>query len=221
MDFVSYIKKIHKLDIRECSTNTDFETIMGLLKQVAAPGMQVIEIGCWKGSTTGVIGQIVKPMGGTIHCIDPWAQEIENLVFDDVFNLFQSNMAELGLTDTIKIYKESSLTAHKHFNDESTVLIFIDGLHMYNYIFNDLINFYPKVKNSGIISGHDCNIRYETLSLVGQKEVDDYKNEDCSLIKSVGRKAHCGVTQALHDVFGSDYRTNEDDIMNSVWWRIK
>jgi predicted O-methyltransferase YrrM len=221
MDFINYLQKIHKLNIRECSTNTDFETIIGLLKQIASPGMQAIEIGCWKGSITGAMCQIIKPVGGTLHCIDPWAHEIENLVFDDIFNIFQNNMLELGLTDTIKIYKESSLTAHNHFSDESIDFIFIDGLHMYNYFHNDLINFYPKLKKGGIISGHDCNVRFEMLSPEGQKEVDENINVDCVTIKEIGRGAHCGVTKAIYEVFGTDYRTNEDDVMNSVWWRIK
>ena len=35
--------------------------------------------------------------------------------------------------------------------------VYIDGLHIYNQVYRDIYNYYPKIKKGGIIGGHDFN----------------------------------------------------------------
>ena len=49
----------------------------------------------------------------------------------------------------------TSEEASKHFENESLDFVFIDGLHDYESVKNDISYWYPKVKVGGIISGHD------------------------------------------------------------------
>jgi len=220
VELFSYLLNIRGLDIREGSTNDDFGTIIGLLKQIEKPNLQAIEIGCWKGSTTGAICTIVQRTGGILNCVDPWENETVNVDHSDILEIFENNMKKLNFLNSINIIRESSLTAHQHFEDESIDFCFIDGLHMYNYIHNDIKNFYPKIKKGGIICGHDLNIRYETLNKEQQEEIDNNIHVNCVLLKTVGRQVHCGVARAVYDFFGDDYFSSENQII-AVWWKFK
>lgn len=48
-----------------------------------------------------------------------------------------------------------SVEAAAQFDDETFDFIFIDGNHYYNYVYEDIFNWFPKLKKGGIISGHD------------------------------------------------------------------
>jgi predicted O-methyltransferase YrrM len=216
----NYLKKIQKLDIREGSTNDDFMTLINLAKSVERPGMQAVEVGSWKGATGGAIGQVLKENDGKLFCCDPWANATCNADHSDILEIFKKNISELELEDNVVIIREQSIDAYKHFEDESLDIVFLDGLHMYNYIAPDIIYFYPKVKKGGIIAGHDLNIRYETLNSEQQKEVDENINVNCVTVKSLGRQVHCGVCKAVYDYFGSNYNSF-DNPMNAGWWVVK
>ena len=63
-------------------------------------------------------------------------------------------------------------------------LIFIDGEHIYNFIYNDLEKLYPQVKSGGFLTGHD----YEGLPFD-----EAFIHTDC-----VGEKHH-GVVKAVSE----------------------
>jgi glycosyltransferase domain-containing protein len=216
----NYLKKIQKLDIREGSTNDDFMTLINLAKSVEKNGIQAVEIGSWKGGTAGAIGQVVKENKGKLYCCDPWANETCDADHSDILEIFKKNISELELEYNVVIIREPSREAFKHFEDESLDIVFLDGLHMYPYIYPDVENFYPKVKKGGIIAGHDLNVRYETLNSEQWKEIDENINVNCVTVKSLGRQVHCGVARAVYDYFGSDYNSS-DNPMNAVWWVVK
>lgn len=52
---------------------------------------------------------------------------------------------------------EDSQTAHNHFQDKSIDFLFIDGSHSYDDVRKDIALWGSKVKNNGIMSGHDFN----------------------------------------------------------------
>ena len=55
----------------------------------------------------------------------------------------------------IKKIKQKSNDVVNLFEDNSIDFIYIDGCHQYEFVKNDLINYFPKIKQDGIISGHD------------------------------------------------------------------
>ena len=59
--------------------------------------------------------------------------------------------------DNLKRYFEKSDDAVDFFEDESFDCIFIDGNHEYEYVKNDIKNYYPKVKKGKWLTGHDYN----------------------------------------------------------------
>ena len=56
--------------------------------------------------------------------------------------------------------------------EEEYDFIFIDGLHEYDQVYKDCVNYYPKIKNGGIFAGHD----YKVIEGVG-RAVDKFASE--------------------------------------------
>ena len=79
-----------------------------------------------------------------------------NSEFKGVEGLFKevnSMLSQFG--DRAKLIRKFSKDACKDFEDESLDFIFIDGSHEFEDCYNDIINWYPKVKKNGVIMGHD------------------------------------------------------------------
>jgi hypothetical protein len=51
--------------------------------------------------------------------------------------------------------RKTSEIASKDYKNNSLDFVFIDGDHSYDGVFNDITNWFPKIKIGGIISGHD------------------------------------------------------------------
>ncbi|AIX18326.1 hypothetical protein Syn7803C34_27 [Synechococcus phage ACG-2014f] len=81
-------------------------------------------------------------------------------------------------------HRMTSVEAAKEVEDRSIDIIFIDGLHTYEGVKEDLEAWVPKIKIGGIISGHD------------------YK----------GMKRHEGVTIRVNEVFGEENITTGPDV---------
>jgi predicted O-methyltransferase YrrM len=71
------------------------------------------------------------------------------------FRIFQQNMEKHGLQDYILPTKCCSWLAAEQFADNSVDFVFIDADHTYESVKKDIVSWLPKVKPSGIISGHD------------------------------------------------------------------
>lgn len=56
--------------------------------------------------------------------------------------------------------------------DNSFDFIFIDGLHEFDQVYKDCVNYYQKIKNGGIFAGHD----YKVIEGVG-RAVDKFASE--------------------------------------------
>ena len=59
------------------------------------------------------------------------------------------------------IIQGDSTVAHNNVNDNHYDAVFIDGNHSYEYVKKDLENYWPKVKDGGIIAMHDVNFEGE------------------------------------------------------------
>jgi hypothetical protein len=98
--------------------------------------------------------------------------DVETLVLIDPYKSFESNgyvftqdeMIDLrnmahkrlsGYNDRI-IWKDlPSNVACKHFSPGYFDLIYVDGIHTFPGCYDDIINYFPLVKNGGYIGGHD------------------------------------------------------------------
>lgn len=123
----------------------------------------IAEIGVWKGKTAYKIlnknEQIIK-----YFLIDPWQEYEEYTATNDprsrgdFYEAFITCKQKLANFENKTVWiKKKSNEAVNLIPDQSLDLVFIDGNHSYEFVYNDIINWIPKIKNNGIISGHDLD----------------------------------------------------------------
>ena len=130
------------------------------------------EIGCYTGQSTKLFldNATIK----TMYCIDPWL-----CGYDDADGASHSDMTEVEQEFDKRItsnypnvhkIKKLSMDAVSDFDDGFFDIVYIDGNHLYDAVVEDINGYLPKVKNGGIICGHD----YWTTGIVDPKKaVDD------------------------------------------------
>lgn len=100
------------------------------------------------------------PIIKKLYLIDPYLKYKdyrEKWVSEDKMELIKNTaMKRISIFEdrTIWIYKLSS-DALNDIPDESVDFVYIDGNHGFKYVLDDIISYYPKLKNGGIIGGHD------------------------------------------------------------------
>lgn len=126
----------------------------------------IIEVGTWKGQSAITMGKLVTP-GTKIYCVDTWLGALEfieaggerNLMlkngYPQVYYQFLSNVVHNGLQDTIIPFPQTSAIAARWFKkkDIKAELIYIDGSHDEQDVYDDLCNYYDLC--TGILFGDD------------------------------------------------------------------
>jgi len=137
-----------------------------------------------------------------LYLIDSWTKYA-----DYVKELKNTNNYSLKTTDGKRIAEnnlkpwnkklvwtdEISSIAVNDIEDEELDFVYIDGNHNYKYVLEDITLYWPKLKNSGLMAGHDFKPKFP------------------------------GVIQAVGEVFGMDYETacSNDRKYNVDWWTWK
>lgn len=88
-----------------------------------------------------------------LYSIDPWVENVENNRPDESFQRASNNLKEFN--DRSVMLKEFSVDAAKEFEEASLDFIYIDALHDYQSVKEDIITWWPKLKNNGCLAGHD------------------------------------------------------------------
>jgi len=215
-DIFESIKNNH-LDITSDFPTYDAKALEGVTQMALRENMIVAEIGSWKGMSTSVIAKVVKPFNGTVFAIDHWQGSIglpehKQADTDDMFFIFRYNMKALDILDIIHPLVMSSKTAASIFKDNSLDMIFIDADHRYSYIKSDIEMWLPKLKQGGIIAGHDAEEKYTKFGEY-KEVINQHLEEDV-----IAAVCHPGVTKALYDMFQDDYNIVPN---SSIWWRKK
>ena len=113
------------------------------------------EIGVLNGSLSGTILNKC-PQVRTLYLIDPWqsftsscTQEILDKRYADV----EVKMKQYG--DRANILRLTSLEAAKLFEPESLDLVYIDANHSFKHVDEDIKAWWPKIRSTGYLAGHD------------------------------------------------------------------
>jgi len=135
------------------------------------------EIGVWEGYTAEKIAKnchltkiiLVDPYdsnieykGGTLY------EKGEQKKVNEAKKMMLSKMKKF---DNVTYLYIPSVKASKNFKDKSLDVVFIDGLHTYSAVKDDIISWLPKISTGGMISGHDYNNRYKEHVV---KAVDEF-----------------------------------------------
>ena len=70
-------------------------------------------------------------------------------------DLYLRVSGEFARSPHTTLLRKKGVDAATQFEDESIDFVYIDGDHSYDFVKNDIAAWYPKVKQGGILSGHD------------------------------------------------------------------
>lgn len=156
--------------------NNDFDNISdrrNLAKLFAALGYTVgAEIGVWKGWYSRVL--LSNNPNLKLYCIDSWMPYDEIQSLRKLESYYQEAKRKLLNYNAI-IIRKTSLEALADIGDESLDFVYIDAAHDYENVFRDVSGWYHKVRQGGIVSGHDYDFEHRYDHLAGAvKAIDDY-----------------------------------------------
>jgi len=119
----------------------------------------VIEIGSWLGKSTRYFAEKVGPQG-KVYAIDTWLGsdlEREHQVdprLKNLYHLFLSNTKQSGYANIIIPMRMKSQEAASALNVKGD-LVYIDGAHDYNSVYEDILAWKDHVNAGGILCGDD------------------------------------------------------------------
>jgi glycosyltransferase involved in cell wall biosynthesis len=120
-----------------------------------------VEIGTWKGRSLCSVADIIKRKNIKVWGIDSFKgsahdpEMVKQATSDDIQNELYQSLKKFGIFTNVSVLRGMSDEFHGGFNDGIFDMVFIDGDHSYESVMSDILNWYPKVKDGGIIAGHD------------------------------------------------------------------
>jgi len=163
------------LDYLDTPITNDFDTLLGL-KEIADEFLNKNSVMAEIGSYAGVSSELFALHCKTIYCIDPWEykgkEDINSFRAESEFDKTSS------MYDNIIKVKHTSGYAVSMFEDSSLDLVYIDGCHDYECVIDDINNYLPKIKNGGIICGHDYKeqVKKAVDKILGEKNIRVYQD---------------------------------------------
>jgi hypothetical protein len=165
----------------------DFESTYILEVEKASDGAHFVEVGPWLGKSTIFMAVEIANSGKKIQfdTIDwwrgspneGWSVEGSKYKKEDVaYRIFLDNIRTCK--DYINVKRGSSFDIVKEYKDSSLDFVFIDSDHSYDCVKSEIINWWPKVKQGGILAGHDYPIEdvaravHEVLDPLGKITVN-------------------------------------------------
>ena len=129
--------------------------LLDLIREVGnAADKVMVEIGTFTGESTIIFGEHFKQVIG----IDPMLPDYDvkdptsKFNFNEVLEMFKDRTKD---HTNISLIQKTSDDASKELNSETYDFVYIDGIHTYEQVKKDIINYLPKIKKGGVIGGHD------------------------------------------------------------------
>jgi len=148
----------------------------------------VAEIGCYEGNLSEFFALQCKEL----YCIDPWDSSIySNNTYKNDYNTFKNCLEEKKKAfykiknkyKNINTIENFSYNVYNWFPDKFFDCIYLDGNHSYEAVKQDIIQWKPKVKTKGILSGHDYTSQVKKAVQETLGTVERY--EDTSWVKVI------------------------------------
>lgn len=117
-------------------------------------GGSYLEIGSYCGGSLACVFLATQPAGLKVNfiAIEPFTRELVNSRDDlTLAKQFRKNTKAIPL----RLLRLSSDMARCRIADGSVDLLFVDGDHSHGQVKRDLENYWPKLKENGVLLGHD------------------------------------------------------------------
>ena len=165
----------------------DAEFIYEEVVKNAEDGDHFVEIGVLLGQSTTHMAELIKESGKDIKfdAIDifwiieetlqnyeqtnhpkqflDYYNDVKNEWDMNIINIIKHPMRILEVEQYVNLITCDEKYAHKIYKDDSLKFVWIDGDHGADVVYNDLVNFWPKLKVGGVIAGDDIHYK-EVLS---------------------------------------------------------
>lgn len=149
----------------------------------------IVEIGVWKANN--LLSLADDNSNCFFYGVDPYMYETygenvnndekQNLLIKDAENIYGYVLNQAKKRNNVEIIKKTSLEAVKNFKNRSVDLVFIDALHTYKDVKDDILHWLPKIKAGGCLCGHDFSFKYlgVVLAVIETLGVDNvYTQQD-------------------------------------------
>ena len=157
----------------------------------------IVELGVHKGDSLFSMAQSCNELNckTKLYGIDHWkgdsqAGKVDDKIFSNVSNIANSYFKNITLI------KNSFDDALKSFENQSLDIIHIDGFHSYEATKNDFENWFPKLKDDGVLLMHDISSLGDDFGVV------DFWNE----IKNEFISIEFEHSQGLGIIFNSGFK---------------
>lgn len=127
-------------------------------------GMSILEVGSFMGGSTAIMAQRIRDSGLkniSFYSVDPWlgsvfdSESIREALPADYYSEVKKALTELGVNSYVNLIQATSEVAKNILEGKKFDLVFIDGLHDYEHVIQDLSLWWPTVKPGGVIAGDD------------------------------------------------------------------
>ena len=161
--------KYHQINIPDGFT--DYEDVYSEIVDRTPDGGRLVEVGAFVGKSTVMMNEIIEMSGKNLEffVVDNFSMqanfiEKENRytfgqthkgMYRPTFEFYQRNLEHFGYFDKTQTITENSLDAVSKFADKSCDFVWIDAAHDYDSVLADMEAWLPKVKDGGILGGHD------------------------------------------------------------------
>jgi len=139
-----------------------------------------VEIGVYRGASCAFLGRQLLARGTPfeLYAVDLWERvnaetDYDRVIDVSIWNAFIAQMRADGLETKVVPIKQESALAASHFTDCSIDFAFIDANHSYEHVKKDIQAWHPKVKQGGMLAGHDygepCGVKQAVDELLPNK----------------------------------------------------
>jgi len=147
----------------------DYENIYHFVVRLFPTCSKFLEVGVYKGRASAYLATEIINSGKDISltCVDIFEPEkIMALGGDSYSHIeFINNMEPVMEGVNLRVMKYESTKAAETFIDESLDFIFIDAGHTFEEVLADITAWLPKVKQGGIIGGHDFSTNWPGIEM--------------------------------------------------------
>lgn len=150
---IKYLLNSKRLEFKYKQSNTTKGLYDLILKHVKS-NYTIVEL----GSFAGISSELFALHCEKLYCIDPWLPYWEINEIDKIINA-EKKFDEMSknYTNIIKT-KTNSTEAALLFENSSVDMVYIDSDHSSENVEKEIKTWFPKIKPSGYISGHDFNL---------------------------------------------------------------
>lgn len=153
----------------------DFEEIYKNMVDLSPYKAHFVEVGCYRGKSAAFMGVEIFNSGKKIRldCIDFFTPQ-ENIEGVPSITEVYENLSPLYEIVDYRLIQGSSVDASKSYPDKSLDFVFIDANHEYESILADINHWTPKVKEGGVIAGHDFVHYYPGVIKAVKESFDNF-----------------------------------------------